>query len=275
MARHIPTILVILCCIGLLLATIPFVQKTREAAARTQAINNAKQLSLSLHSFQDVYRRLPAAFDESGLMKFPASMHVHLVPFIQSGPFYKQYVNAKGVGMQDVVISPFLDPLDYTCQKDNGVQNFAGNLRVFSAKGLQTKYDAELPELADVEPGQTTFKDISDGLENTIVFATKLAICGEGGSRYAATVNSPFAAFFGQNPATIPAHAFHPGVTFQLAAESKHCRWTPLTAQSPSLSGLIIGTGDGNAKVLHVDIAPNTWNKLLQPNDGLTLPTDW
>jgi hypothetical protein len=255
-----------------------------EAAERTRTFNNLKQVVLACHAASDVFKRIPPAFDQYGEMKFPASVHVHLLPYIEQDNLYKMFLEKKENGEfpNNVPVRTFICPLDFTQTKaGKGVQNLAANIRVFSDKGMATNFDANMPALAGIEPGKATIPtglmpgSISDGTSNTIFFTLKYSNCQDGGSRYVAAPDSKFAAFFGQNAATIPAHPSDPRATFQDQPTAEQCLISPLMAQSMTKSGLQVGLGDGSVRIINLSISPRTWNLAVQPNDGMELGNDW
>lgn len=90
-------LLVVVGIIGILVGLIlPAVQKIRGATARTDCLNNLKQMGLALHAFHDTHRRFPplprspADRDANGLLGWMAL----ILPHVEEGPLYQASVRA-------------------------------------------------------------------------------------------------------------------------------------------------------------------------------------
>ena len=86
---------------------IPFVVKVREAAARTQSINNLKQIGLACAEFHDVNKRLPFNGTGPAVANNPTSgsWAFQILPFIDQGTIF-----AAPQGNRNVPIPVFMCP---------------------------------------------------------------------------------------------------------------------------------------------------------------------
>jgi prepilin-type N-terminal cleavage/methylation domain-containing protein len=103
-------LLVVIAIIAILIALlVPAVQKVREAASRTQCLNNLKNLALACHNYHDQnkylpYNNSPEAGNSSawGMGGTNWSWIAHVLPFIEQGPLHSQ-ISALGGGNMDTV----------------------------------------------------------------------------------------------------------------------------------------------------------------------------
>jgi hypothetical protein len=273
--------LVVVLALVLILAALllPAVQNLRQAGYRQETVNNLKQITLAVIKCADTNRGiLPPACDNYPAGDWFGTLHVHILPYAGEATLYKNYQKAKGKGeVADAKVAIFLAAEDNSngANKVQGVQNFAANLRLFTFKGRRSKYNADMPELAATESNMGRYPaGIPDGTSNTVAFATKYALCSEGGSRYAAEPNSKFAAFFGQHAAQKPAHPSEAAATYQLQPGAKDCRCVPLMAQSFAKS-LLVSLSDGSVRGVAAEVTAETWNRALHPADQMALGDDW
>lgn len=95
-------LLVVIAIIAILIALLlPAVQQAREAARRTQCKNNLKQLGLAIHNYHDVYNTLPlgagATSGAYGVAGRRHSAHVGLLPYMEQSALF-QMISSGGTG---------------------------------------------------------------------------------------------------------------------------------------------------------------------------------
>jgi prepilin-type N-terminal cleavage/methylation domain-containing protein/prepilin-type processing-associated H-X9-DG protein len=102
-------LLVVIAIIAILIALLlPAVQKVREAAARTQCINNIKQLAIGCHAYHDVNKFLPPSRVARDAY---ATWCVLIMPYIEQGPAYNLWNIHLGMTQQSQAALQVLIPI--------------------------------------------------------------------------------------------------------------------------------------------------------------------
>ncbi|MBI3462108.1 MAG: DUF1559 domain-containing protein, partial [Planctomycetes bacterium] len=90
-------LLVVIAIIGILIALLlPAVQQAREAARRSQCVNNLKQIGLAIHNYHDSYSVLPSAEPGGTGTLARASAFAAILPYLDQTATYTQYDFALG-----------------------------------------------------------------------------------------------------------------------------------------------------------------------------------
>src|SRR5688500_1207913 len=80
-------LLVVIAIIGILIALLlPAVQAPREAARRSQCVNNLKQMGLACHNYHDVYNKLPPSRADDG-----PTWCTYILAFMEQQAMYEAY----------------------------------------------------------------------------------------------------------------------------------------------------------------------------------------
>ena len=181
-------LLVVIAIIAILIALlVPAVQKVREAAARTEMINNLKQVVLATHNAHSAYGKLPPATGVYGQAQGIFSLSVHLLPYVEQMPLYQFAVNgtpmAYGTMPTTNFIPTFKSPLDSSTSDWVRVQNYASNLRVSTDAGfVATQNNIDISTITvpsasgayDTGTGTLTNR-FPDGTSQTMLYASRFA----------------------------------------------------------------------------------------------------
>lgn len=261
---------------------VPAVQKVREAAARTQSMNNLKQIGLAMHSFHDVHRRMPFNGSDQnapgGLGNYSktaqpnnfqsGSWAFQLLPFLDQ-QFLFNNVN-RGVPVQ-AYLCPGRQRPGFEAGGGAWSDYFYNNY-LNAPKGLGVPGPAERPDLPDNPDYRRTIVEIVDGTSNT-VFAGHGSIMP---SQYQLTANVTLCSniFNGGTLGTMragnPGRTAPAGVT--LARDSERAPGVGSWG-GPFPAGALMCICDGSVRTVSYSNA--NFSALLTPSGGEIVPPDF
>lgn len=151
--------IVLLACIPISIALLlPAVQQARQAARRTQSMNNLKQMGLGAHNFNDVNQNMPTgAFSADGTPLH--SWQTQLLPFVDQAPLYNSinldqpWNDTANAPMFRSTIVTFLNPGEAGSQ--------------FAADGSAASHYSLNSGLTAV-PQPLLLRNVTDGTSNTL-----------------------------------------------------------------------------------------------------------
>jgi prepilin-type N-terminal cleavage/methylation domain-containing protein/prepilin-type processing-associated H-X9-DG protein len=197
-------IAIIAVLVGLLL---PAVQKTREAAAKTQCANNLKQMGLATHNHHDALGKFPVGGVTNGACcgtESGTNWAVEILPFVEQENLYKQYAqgltneNPANVAVGQARVKAYACPSDVNAGRllepasgpGSGRQYQTSSYRAMSGRGYGPGGESwwfDDPESGRNLPRQQrgvlhgtsaqyglaaeTFNAVSDGTSNTVMIA--------------------------------------------------------------------------------------------------------
>ncbi len=291
-------LLVVIAIIAVLIALLlPAVQQAREAARRTQCKNNMKQLGLALHNYHDTHNKLPSTATVN--LNQGANMFVMILPFIDQAPLYNSInmnsnsyplSNTSNPSYEQVPIAAFRCPTDTSklfygtsaslsyCASLGPVavasnvlvtppicSAYPGN--VFGdGSNMDDITGAAMPGIMNRTGYSARFRDVTDGLSNTIFMGEIRSECSDHEQQSWAGLNSHWIATTAPiNFNTCPQN--NPGGPCNLANN-----WmTSQGFKSRHVGGAHFLLGDGTVRFISENIDYLTYQKLGDRADGQTI----
>jgi prepilin-type N-terminal cleavage/methylation domain-containing protein len=307
-------LLVVIAIIAILIALlVPAVQKVREAAARTQCVNNLKQIGLACHNYNDTYKALPSPYSVypvSGLTIY-GDLWWYILPFIEQAPLFNSATSATNGNLvsnqaySGIVISVYNCPSDPTgtspgTWNNYGTVTYAFNLGVFMPSNTP---GAGYPATAKAAGNLVTA--MPDGTSMTVMFAERYRYCnptwgGHTDPVWAANpwtspnslwaigafgwANAPYRSSswaWANSCNYAPNYTGNPtscsngigSIPFQVAPSAAACNW--YVTQGGHTGTMNAGLGDGSVRNVSSSVSPTTWFLACTPNDGNPLPSNW
>ena len=172
-------LLVVIAIIAVLIALLlPAVQKVRDTAARTQCLNNLRQIGLALHNYQSAHKTFPPTARYGIPGADPWSIHARLLPFLEQANLYSR-INFNGSFAAHPAVTQTRVAV-YLCPYERNDKPLTGG----PVTHYPTSYGANFGTwlVHDPQTGQTgdgafvvgrgvRLSEFTDGTSNTLAFA--------------------------------------------------------------------------------------------------------
>jgi prepilin-type N-terminal cleavage/methylation domain-containing protein len=270
-------LLVVIAIIGILIGLLlPAVQKVREAAARTQCINNLKQMGLAVHNYASTFNSaLPALTSDQATTKYGnynGGLFLTILPYVEQQALYTTALTLPAATWAATVTSTGNTvqntPLKlYQCPSDATIQN--GSSANQQGTWAATSYSANFLLFGSANVGTNAYGasfnigNIPDGTSNTIMFTEQYAACNNNnvtvtGTGAAAGTGGNLWAYPGIGTYTT---AGYPGgiptaVTGAEVAGADGLLWTPTIANNISFPTSAIGVAAPYTYLTYYDAPP-------------------
>jgi prepilin-type N-terminal cleavage/methylation domain-containing protein len=214
-------LLVVMAIIAILMGLLlPAVQKVRDAAARTQAMNNVRQMAIACHNYAFTKQKLPPADWYTGTVAptFPnppsysptGTVHYHILPFVEGDNLYKSTMQNTGFAAaymsNGTLPAAWQYPVKIYMNKTDPGEDADGFSRFFNGLGA-TGFSYNFLLFGDAQLNSSGFyvfaswygkrdlDGIPDGTSNTLMFAERYASCGppgqQGGAVWGTSIFNP------------------------------------------------------------------------------------
>ncbi|MCR9116375.1 MAG: DUF1559 domain-containing protein [bacterium] len=277
-------LLVVIAIIGVLIALLlPAVQAAREAARRTQCVNNIKQLGLAAHNIHDTVGVFPPAKSannshnstvvRNGPFKgLAGSFFFHILPYIEQTNLYDGAIaaggnmddNVNGKAVYNHIIEAYRCPSERSPASGTGFGHPSGPDSNHGISNYGVNYMAFCDRGANTHEGANTMAMYTDGTSNTVFFGERYGQCASSRSSLWANSSTSWAAqiCMGVNPNSGSCPKFQVTPVYTSAVHA--------TNGGNSSHPTIMNVGMGDASVSNVaeTIDATVWANLTNPIDG-------